>query len=62
MKCGCVASWCELDLTFDPARVFSPVVLETYFCYHQDIWIAATVYCTHFYLIVLFPSTADTSN
>ena len=40
------------------AKVFSPVIFETYFSYHKDIWIAATDYYMYFYLIVLFPLTA----
>ena len=44
------------DLTFKigSAKVCSPAS----FSYDKDIWIAATVYYMHFYIIVLFPWTA----
>ena len=33
-------------------------IFETCFSYDKDIWIAATDYYMHFYIIVLFPLTA----
>ena len=41
------------------AKVCSPAIFETYFSYDKDIWIAATDYYIHFYIIVLFPFTAN---
>ena len=38
--------------------VCSPEIFETSFSYDQDIWIAATDYYMHFYIIMLFPLTA----
>ena len=37
------------------AKVCSPAIFETYFSYDKDIWIAATDYYMHFYIIVLCP-------
>ena len=48
--CRC-ASWCDLLLC-------SPAIFETPFSYDKDIWIPATDYYMHFYIIVLFPLTA----
>ena len=36
----------------------SPAIFETSSSYDKDIWIAATDYYMHFYIIVLFPLTA----
>ena len=33
-------------------------IFETSFSYDKDIWIAATDYYMHFYIILLFPLTA----
>ena len=38
--------------------VCTPAIFETSFSYDKDIWIAATDYYMHFYIIVLFPLTA----
>ena len=40
------------------AKGCSPVIFETCFSLDKDIWIAATDYYTHFYIIVLPPLTA----
>ena len=54
--CKCAKSWCDLDLTFDltvvifnlgSAKVGSPAIIETYFSYNKDIWIAVAHYCIH---------------
>ena len=42
---------------FGSAKVCSPTIFETSF-YYQDIWIAASDYHMHFYIIVFFPLTA----
>ena len=47
-----------VTFNFDSAKVCSPAIFETSFSYNKDIWIAATVYYMHFYMIVLFPLTA----
>ena len=49
--CKC-ASWC--DLNFSSAKVCSAAIFETSFSYDKDIWIAATDYYVHSYIIVLF--------
>ena len=49
------ASWCDL---FSSAKVCSAAIFETSFSYDKDIWIAATDYYIHFYIIMLFPLTA----
>ena len=36
------------------AKLCSPTIIETYFSYDKDIWIAITDYYMYFYLIVLF--------
>ena len=36
---------------------FGLAIFETSFSYEKDIWIAATDYYMHFYIIVLFPLT-----
>ena len=43
---------------FGSAKVCAPTIFETSFSYDKDIWIAATDYYMHFYIIVLFPLTA----
>ena len=43
-----------VTFTFESVKVCSPAIFETYFFYDKDIWIAATDYCMHFYIIVLF--------
>ena len=43
---------------FGSAKVYSPAIFETSFSYDKDIWIAATDYYVHSYIIVLFPLTA----
>ena len=40
------------------AKACSPAILETCFSYDKDIWIAATDYYMHFYIILLFPLRA----
>ena len=40
------------------AKVCSPAIIGISFSNDKDIWIAATDYCIHFYIIVLFPLTA----
>ena len=47
-----------MTFSFGSAKVCSHAVFETSFSYNKDIWIAATAYNMHFYIIVLFPSTA----
>ena len=47
-----------MTFNFCPTRVCSPAIFETSFSYDKDIWIAATDYYMHFYIIVLFPLTA----
>ena len=37
-----------------PATVCSPAIIETYFSYDKDVWIAVTDYHIYFYLTVLF--------
>ena len=43
---------------YGAAKVCSPAIFETSFSYDKDIWIGATDYCMHFYIIVLFLLTA----
>ena len=47
-----------VTFNFGSAKVCSPAIFETSFSYDKNIWIAATVYYMHFYIIVLFPLTA----
>ena len=47
-----------VTFNFGSAKVCSPAIFETSFFYDKDIWIAATDYYMHFYIIVLFPLTA----
>ena len=65
-------SWCDFDLTFDLAvvtliyeifnfgsvKMCPPAIFETCFSYNKVIGTAATDYCMHFCIIVLFPLTA----
>ena len=46
-----------VTFNFLSAKVCSPVIFEMSFSYDKDIWIAATDYYMHFYIIVLFPLT-----
>ena len=48
----------DVTFSFISAGVCSPAIFETSFSYDKDIWIAATDYCMHFYIIVLFLLTA----
>ena len=47
-----------VTFNFGSTKVCSPGIFETSFSYDKDIWIAATDYFMHFYIIVLFPSPA----
>ena len=47
-----------VTFTFGSAKMCSPAIFETSFSYDKDIWIAATVYYMHFYIILLFSLTA----
>ena len=47
-----------VTFNFGSAKVCSPTIFETSFSYDKVIWIAATDYYMHFYIIVLFPLTA----
>ena len=47
-----------VTFNFGSAKVCSPAIFETSFSYDKDIWIAATDYYMHFYIIVIFPLTA----
>ena len=49
---------CIMVLPSCSANVCSAVIFETSFSYDKDIWIAATDYYMHFYIIMLFPLTA----
>ena len=49
---------CIIVLPFCSAKVCSAAIFETSFCYDKDIWIAATDYYMHFYIIMLFALTA----
>ena len=40
--------------SFGSAKVCSPAIFETCFCFDKDIWIASTDYYMYFYIIVLF--------
>ena len=55
---GGVGVYHAVTFNFDSANVCSPAIFETSFSYDKDIWIAATDYCMHFYIIVRFPLTA----
>ena len=43
---------------FSSAEVCSPAIFEIFFSDDKDIWIVATDYYMHFYMILLFPLTA----
>ena len=45
-------------VTFLLCKVCSVAIFETSFSCDKDIWIAATDYYMHFYIIMLFPLTA----
>ena len=47
-----------VTFNFSAAKVCSPAIFETSVSYDKDIWIAATDYYMHFYIIVLFPLKA----
>ena len=47
-----------MTFSFGKAKVCSLAIFETCFFKNKDIWIAATNYYMHFYMIVLFPLTA----
>ena len=47
-----------VTFNFDSVKVCSPAIFETSFSYDKDLWIAATDFYMHFYIIVLFPLTA----
>ena len=47
-----------VTFNFGSVKVCSPAIFETSFSYDKDIWIAATVYYMHFFIIVLFPLTS----
>ena len=47
-----------VTFNFGSAKVCSPAIFETSFCYDKDIWIAVTEYYMHFYIILLFLLTA----
>ena len=34
---------------FDPAKVCSPTIFQTFLSYHKDAWIAAADYYMYFY-------------
>ena len=44
-----------VTFNFGSAKVCSPSIFETSSSYDKDIWISATDYFKHFYIIVLFP-------
>ena len=54
---GGVGVYHGVTFNFDSAKVCSPTIFETYFSCDKDIWIAATDYYMHFYIIVVFPLT-----
>ena len=43
-----------VTFNFGSAKVCSPDIFETCFCYDKDIWIAASDYYIYFFIIVLF--------
>ena len=51
-----------VTFNFGSAKVCSPAIVETSFSFDKDIWISATDYYMHFYIIVLFPLTAILHN
>ena len=46
------------SFNFGSAKVCSPAIFEICFSYTKDVWIAATDYYMHLYIIVLFPLRA----
>ena len=46
-----------VTFNFGSAKVCSPAIFDTSFSCDKDIWIAATDYSMHFYVMVLFPLT-----
>ena len=46
-----------VTFNFGSAKVCSPAIFATSFSYNKDIWINATDYHMHFYILVLFPLT-----
>ena len=48
----------DVTFNFSSVKVWSSAMFETSFPYDKDIWIAATDYYMHFYIIMLFPFTA----
>ena len=55
---GVVGVHHSVTFNFGSAKVCSPAMFETSFSDDKDVWIAATDYYMHFYIIVLFPLTA----
>ena len=47
-----------VNCSLGSAKVSSPAIFETCFSFDKDIWIAATDYYMHFYIIVLFTVTS----
>ena len=47
-----------VTFNFGSAKMCSSAIFETSFSFDKSIWIAATDYYMHFYIIVLFPLTA----
>ena len=41
-----------ITFNFGSAKVCSPAIFETSFSYDKDVWITATDYYKHFYIIV----------
>ena len=48
----------DVTFHFGSAKVCSPAILETSLSYDKDIWIAATYYYIHFYIIDELPNDA----
>ena len=47
-----------VTFNFGSTKVCSPAIFETSFSYDKAIWIAATDYYIHFYILVFFLLTA----
>ena len=47
-----------VTFNFGSAKLCSPAIFETSFSYDKYIRIAVTDYNMHFYILMLFPSTA----
>ena len=47
-----------VTFNFGSAKVCPPAIFERSFSIDKDIWLAATDYYMHFYIIVLFLMTA----